>query len=83
MGDNSAVRFCECFLLMLQVLISQENCRMRNTVIQENEDVIEDDDDISPGYFEEKNSQPLSVMKKLYEFCAAPKTKFWGDVVSD
>jgi hypothetical protein len=30
-----------------QVLTSQENCRMRNTVVQENKEVVTERDDIS------------------------------------
>jgi transient receptor potential cation channel subfamily M protein 3 len=89
MGNNYAVEFCDHVVLMLQVLISQENYGIRNTVVQENEEDVTERDDIKQNfnfpldYFEVKYNQPLSLRKKLYEFYTAPITKFWGHAVSD
>jgi transient receptor potential cation channel subfamily M protein 3 len=89
MGNISAVRFCDCVLLLLQVLISHENYEMRNMVVQENvKDVIEYDDinqnfHLPLDYFGVKYSRPLGLRKKVYEFYTSPITKFWGDAVSN
>ncbi|PNF25765.1 hypothetical protein B7P43_G12368 [Cryptotermes secundus] len=71
-----------------EIVNSQENYGMRNTVVQRNEDVTKHDDikqnfRFPPNYFEVKYNQLLSPRKKLYEFYTAPITKFWAHAVSD
>jgi transient receptor potential cation channel subfamily M protein 3 len=74
---------------LLQALISHEKYGVKNTVVQENGKVVAECDDINQhfhfplDYFEVKNSRPLRLRKKLYEFYTAPITKFWGHSVSD
>ncbi|PNF25766.1 hypothetical protein B7P43_G12368, partial [Cryptotermes secundus] len=69
-----------------EIVNSQENYGMRNTVVQRNEDVTKHDDikqnfRFPPNYFEVKYNQLLSPRKKLYEFYTAPITKFWAHAI--
>lgn len=57
--------------------------------MQENGKVLADNEEgthraygIRSDYYDNKNSRPLRLKKKLYEFYTAPITKFWANAVS-
>lgn len=79
------------YFLFLKALISHEHNTnvIKETIVQENGKVLTDTDDgnhrsygILSEYYDNKNSRPLRLRKKLYEFYTAPITKFWGNAVS-
>lgn len=60
----------------------------KETIVHENGKVLTDNDDgnhraygILSEYYDNKNSRPLRLKKKLYEFYTAPITKFWANAV--
>lgn len=72
-------------------MISNEHTTtiVKDTIVQENGKVLADCDDIvhraygiHSDYYDIKNSRPLRLKKKLYEFYTAPITKFWANAVS-
>lgn len=73
-------------------MISNEHTTtvVKDTIVQENGKVLTDNDDvihraygISSDYYNDiKNSRPLRLKRKLYEFYTAPITKFWANAVS-
>ncbi|XP_015435152.1 PREDICTED: transient receptor potential cation channel trpm [Dufourea novaeangliae] len=62
----------------------------KETIVQENGKVLTDDNDdgiqraygIQNDYYDIKNSRPLRLRKKLYEFYTAPITKFWANAIA-
>ncbi|XP_033195486.1 transient receptor potential cation channel, subfamily M isoform X2 [Bombus vancouverensis nearcticus] len=71
-------------------LISNEHTTViKETIVQENGKVLTDNDDgihrtygINSDYYDIKNSRPLRLRKKLYEFYTAPITKFWANAIA-
>ncbi|XP_076544339.1 transient receptor potential cation channel, subfamily M isoform X9 [Osmia lignaria lignaria] len=73
-------------------LISNEHTTTvaKDTIVQENGKVLTDNDDvihraygISSDYYNDiKNSRPLRLKRKLYEFYTAPITKFWANAIA-
>ncbi|XP_076682032.1 transient receptor potential cation channel, subfamily M isoform X1 [Andrena cerasifolii] len=72
-------------------LISNEHTTaiVKETIVQENGKVLTDSDDIvhraygiHSDYYDIKNSRPLRLKKKLYEFYTAPITKFWANAIA-
>ncbi|XP_050595311.1 transient receptor potential cation channel trpm isoform X1 [Bombus affinis] len=71
-------------------LISNEHTTaIKETIVQENGKVLTDNDDgihrtygINSDYYDIKNSRPLRLRKKLYEFYTAPITKFWANAIA-
>ncbi|XP_076644273.1 transient receptor potential cation channel, subfamily M isoform X2 [Halictus rubicundus] len=73
-------------------LISNEHTTtvVKETIVQENGKVLTDNDDvmihraygIHSDYYDIKNSRPLRLRKKLYEFYTAPITKFWANAIA-
>ncbi|XP_060829150.1 transient receptor potential cation channel trpm isoform X2 [Bombus pascuorum] len=71
-------------------LISNEHTTViKETIVQENGKVLTDNDDgihrtygINSDYYDIKNSRPLRLRKKLYEFFTAPITKFWANAIA-
>ncbi|XP_023245943.1 transient receptor potential cation channel trpm [Copidosoma floridanum] len=61
----------------------------KETIVHENGKVLTDNDDsnhraygILSDYYDNKNSKPLKLKKKLYEFYTAPITKFWANAIA-
>ncbi|XP_068984463.1 transient receptor potential cation channel trpm isoform X2 [Bombus flavifrons] len=73
-----------------KALISNEHTTViKETIVQENGKVLTDNDDgihrtygINSDYYDIKNSRPLRLRKKLYEFYTAPITKFWANAIA-
>ncbi|XP_012166411.1 transient receptor potential cation channel trpm isoform X3 [Bombus terrestris] len=73
-----------------KALISNEHTTaIKETIVQENGKVLTDNDDgihriygINSDYYDIKNSRPLRLRKKLYEFYTAPITKFWANAIA-
>nr|XP_034192344.1 transient receptor potential cation channel trpm isoform X3 [Osmia lignaria] len=75
-----------------KALISNEHTTTvaKDTIVQENGKVLTDNDDvihraygISSDYYNDiKNSRPLRLKRKLYEFYTAPITKFWANAIA-
>lgn len=75
-----------------QALIGNEHggaTLAKETIVHENGKVLTDNDDsnhraygILSDYYDNKNTRPLRLKKKLYEFYTAPITKFWANAVS-
>ncbi|XP_026670370.1 transient receptor potential cation channel trpm isoform X3 [Ceratina calcarata] len=75
-----------------KALISNEHTTTvaKETIVQENGKVLTDVDDgihrasfgIQSDYYDIKNSRPLKLRKKLYEFYTAPITKFWANAIA-
>ncbi|XP_061933895.1 transient receptor potential cation channel trpm isoform X3 [Apis cerana] len=74
-----------------KALISNEHTTtiVKETIVQENGKVLTDNDDgihraygIHSDYYDIKNSRPLRLRKKLYEFYTAPITKFWANAIA-
>jgi transient receptor potential cation channel subfamily M protein 3 len=71
-----------------EAIISRDSYGMRNTVVQENGEVVTECDDINQNfhfpldYSEVKNNRHLKLRRKLYEFYTAPITKFWGHSIA-
>ncbi|XP_076682039.1 transient receptor potential cation channel, subfamily M isoform X6 [Andrena cerasifolii] len=74
-----------------KALISNEHTTaiVKETIVQENGKVLTDSDDIvhraygiHSDYYDIKNSRPLRLKKKLYEFYTAPITKFWANAIA-
>nr|XP_012140913.1 PREDICTED: transient receptor potential cation channel trpm isoform X2 [Megachile rotundata] len=72
-------------------LISNEHTTTiaKETIVQENGKVLTDSDDlihraygIHSDYYDIKNSRPLRLKRKLYEFYTAPITKFWANAIA-
>ncbi|CAL7938905.1 unnamed protein product [Xylocopa violacea] len=75
----------------VEALISNEHTTtiVKETIVQENGKVLTDNDDvihraygIHSDYYDIKNSRPLRLRKKLYEFYTAPITKFWANAIA-
>ncbi|XP_076249025.1 transient receptor potential cation channel, subfamily M [Calliopsis andreniformis] len=75
----------------VEALISNEHTTtvVKETIVQENGKVLTDTDDgvhraygIHSDYYDIKNSRPLRLRKKLYEFYTAPITKFWANAIA-
>ncbi|XP_050595317.1 transient receptor potential cation channel trpm isoform X7 [Bombus affinis] len=74
----------------VEALISNEHTTaIKETIVQENGKVLTDNDDgihrtygINSDYYDIKNSRPLRLRKKLYEFYTAPITKFWANAIA-
>ncbi|KAK9299484.1 hypothetical protein QLX08_007502 [Tetragonisca angustula] len=75
----------------VEALISNEHTTtvIKETIVQENGKVLTDNDDgihraygIHSDYYDIKNSRPLRLRKKLYEFYTAPITKFWANAIA-
>ncbi|XP_034192349.1 transient receptor potential cation channel, subfamily M isoform X7 [Osmia lignaria lignaria] len=76
----------------VEALISNEHTTTvaKDTIVQENGKVLTDNDDvihraygISSDYYNDiKNSRPLRLKRKLYEFYTAPITKFWANAIA-
>ncbi|XP_068984465.1 transient receptor potential cation channel trpm isoform X4 [Bombus flavifrons] len=74
----------------VEALISNEHTTViKETIVQENGKVLTDNDDgihrtygINSDYYDIKNSRPLRLRKKLYEFYTAPITKFWANAIA-
>ncbi|XP_043509838.1 transient receptor potential cation channel trpm isoform X5 [Frieseomelitta varia] len=75
----------------VEALISNEHTTtvIKETIVQENGKVLTDNDDgihraygIHSDYYDIKNSRPLRLRKKLYEFFTAPITKFWANAIA-
>ncbi|XP_076682040.1 transient receptor potential cation channel, subfamily M isoform X7 [Andrena cerasifolii] len=75
----------------VEALISNEHTTaiVKETIVQENGKVLTDSDDIvhraygiHSDYYDIKNSRPLRLKKKLYEFYTAPITKFWANAIA-
>ncbi|XP_031782186.1 transient receptor potential cation channel trpm isoform X6 [Nasonia vitripennis] len=61
----------------------------KETIVHENGKVLTDNDEgnhraygILSEYYDNKNSRPLRLKKKLYEFYTAPITKFWANAIA-
>nr|XP_012140914.1 PREDICTED: transient receptor potential cation channel trpm isoform X3 [Megachile rotundata] len=74
-----------------KALISNEHTTTiaKETIVQENGKVLTDSDDlihraygIHSDYYDIKNSRPLRLKRKLYEFYTAPITKFWANAIA-
>ncbi|XP_076396365.1 transient receptor potential cation channel, subfamily M isoform X6 [Megachile rotundata] len=75
----------------VEALISNEHTTTiaKETIVQENGKVLTDSDDlihraygIHSDYYDIKNSRPLRLKRKLYEFYTAPITKFWANAIA-
>nr|XP_031831951.1 transient receptor potential cation channel trpm isoform X6 [Nomia melanderi] len=76
----------------VEALISNEHTTtvVKETIVQENGKVLTDNDDVGihraygihSDYYDIKNSRPLRLRKKLYEFYTAPITKFWANAIA-
>ncbi|KAJ8678740.1 hypothetical protein QAD02_014527, partial [Eretmocerus hayati] len=61
----------------------------KETIVHENGKVHTDSEDVNhraygllSDYYDNKNSRPLKLKKKLYEFYTAPITKFWANAIA-